>query len=361
MVSIIVPVYRSEQTLTRCVESLLAQDYRDIEILLIVDGPPDGSGVLADALAETDDRIRVIHQPNQGVSRARNQGLKQARGEYIRFVDSDDYVQPNELSLMVQRLQQDGSDLVIAGFHHLYYGRKITRLPHMDGVLNTRRDFEAMRQLYADGLLNMPWNKLFVRSRIIERRGADRMCPLAFPEDISLGEDLLFNQSYIMDTDKISVMRICVCEYVQDDRGTTLSTKERDDKVEMALLLYRRSAAFFGRLYARVDLTFLKEKVVTTFLDEMECLGFEQGSAAQKKENLDRYMTACRCFVQKTACRDLRLRQLDYRLLFFFVKKNQKAVVRCLIVCRTHVVRTVRFFDRLWCACGRTGAGGEIL
>lgn len=359
MVSIIVPVYRSEQTLTRCVESLLAQDYRDIEILLIVDGPPDGSGVLADALAQTDDRIRVIHQPNQGVSRARNQGLEQARGEYIRFVDSDDYVQPKELSLMVQRLQQDGTDMVIAGFHHLYYGRKITRLPHMDGVLDTRKDFGDMRQLYADGFLNVPWNKLFVRSWIIAPRSADRACPLAFEEDISLGEDLLFNQSYIMDTDRISVMRICVCEYVQDDRGTTLSTKGRDDKIDIALLLYRRSAAFFGHLYAQADLTFLKEKVVTTFLDEMECLGFQKGSAQQKREFLERYMTACRCFVQKNACRDLRLRQLDYRLLFFFVKKNQKAVVRCLIVCRTHVVSIVRILDRLRCALGRIGAEGE--
>ena len=73
MVSVIVPVYKSEQTLERCVNSLLMQDYDDIEILLIVDGPPDGSGILADKLAKTDDRIRVINQTNQGVSESRRQ------------------------------------------------------------------------------------------------------------------------------------------------------------------------------------------------------------------------------------------------------------------------------------------------
>ena len=92
MISVVVPVYKSEKTLEKCVNSLCAQTDRDLEILLVVDGPPDGSGILADELAKKDERIRVINQVNQGVSRARNRGIKEAKGEYIRFVDSDDYV-----------------------------------------------------------------------------------------------------------------------------------------------------------------------------------------------------------------------------------------------------------------------------
>ena len=81
MISVIVPVYRSEKTLQRCVESLLNQTEQDFEILLIVDGPPDNSGVLCKELQKTDSRIRVIEQDNSGVSRARNRGIAEARGE----------------------------------------------------------------------------------------------------------------------------------------------------------------------------------------------------------------------------------------------------------------------------------------
>ena len=361
VVSIIVPVYKSERTLTRCVESLLMQEYRDIEILLIVDGPPDGSGILAEQLAQRDDRIRVINQSNCGVSRARNRGLKEAKGKYIRFVDSDDYVEPDGLSQMVERIERDRSDLVIAGFHHLYFGQTITKIPHMDGLLATKEDFANMRRLYEDGFLNMPWNKLFVRARIM-RGGASGLAKeekrtketnstegqeeYGFPVAISLGEDLVFNQSYIAKTAKISVMQTCVCEYVQDDRGTTLSTKKRDDKIDMALLLHQKSADFFRSLYNDVDLAFLDKKVVTTFLDEMECLGFADANTAEKKEALIKYMAACRRFVQKNNCTRMRLGLLDYRIIFFCVRKNQVALTYLMIVLRTLVVKTVRVMRR---------------
>ncbi len=335
MVSIIVPVYKSEQTLERCVESLLGQTYQDIEILLVVDGPPDGSGILAETLAKKDDRIRVINQSNQGVSKARNKGLSEAKGDYIRFVDSDDYVLPGELSRMVECLERDKSDMVIAGFHHLYFGKTITKLPHMEGVLETKNDFSDMQRLYQDGFLNMPWNKLFCRERIVS----------GFPVDLSLGEDLVFNQNYIAGTSRISVMQICACEYLQDDRGTTLSSKKRDDRIEMALLLHRKSTQFFQGLYGKQNLRFLDEKVITTFLDEMELLGFADGSGREKKENLKTYMEACRQFMQKQGCMHLRPALPDYRIILYFVRKNSLTMTMLMIRLRTIVVRLVRLFS----------------
>ena len=346
MVSIIVPVYKSELTLTRCVESLLAQDYENIEILLIVDGPPDGSGILAQELAKRDDRIRVINQPNQGVSRARNRGLLEARGRFVRFVDSDDYVQPGELSRMVERLLHDGSDMVIAGFHHLYFGRTITKLPHMDGVIETKKDFAHMQRLYEDGFLNMPWNKLFYRERILSNGDGSQRETFGFPVDLSLGEDLVFNQDYIARTERISVMQICSCEYVQDDRGTTLSSKKRDDRIDMALLLHRRSTDFFKALYGERDLGFLDEKVVTTLLDEMECLGFADGNGREKRESLKKYMKACRRFMQEQNCSQFCPALLDYRIILFFVRKNQLHVTYLMICLRTLVVRLSRALPR---------------
>ena len=109
--SVIVPVYKVEAVLPRCIESILNQTITDFELILVDDGSPDGSGAICDAYAERDSRIRVIHQQNGGVSRARNAGLDAAQGEYIVFVDSDDYVDVNYL----EAFDLEPVDLIVSG------------------------------------------------------------------------------------------------------------------------------------------------------------------------------------------------------------------------------------------------------
>ena len=104
MVSIIVPVYNGEKFITRCVESVLAQTYTAFELILVNDGSKDNSGAICDALAQKDNRIRVIHQKNGGVSRARNRGLDAAKGDVIGFIDADDYFAPNLLETALSEM-----------------------------------------------------------------------------------------------------------------------------------------------------------------------------------------------------------------------------------------------------------------
>lgn len=106
LVSVIVPVYNILDCLERCVDSLLAQTYKKMEILLVDDGSTDGTGTLCDQLAEKDSRIRVFHKENGGSSSARNVGIQQARGEYLGFVDSDDYVEPDMYERLLEVLRQ---------------------------------------------------------------------------------------------------------------------------------------------------------------------------------------------------------------------------------------------------------------
>ncbi len=334
MVSVIVPVYKSEQTLERCVNSLLAQDYEDIEILLIVDGPPDGSGILADKLAQTDGRIRVINQVNQGVSKARNRGISEAKGEYIRFLDSDDFVEEHSISPLVEALERDGSDLVIAGFHHLYFGDKIEKIPGVTGTYELSEAAEELRALYVGGFLNMPWNKLFRTDKIKAQ----------FPTDRTLGEDLLFNMQYILGAKKISVIGDCVCEYIQDDRGTTLSTKKRDDKIETALYLCQKSKEFFGALgmNSPQELSFLDTKVITTFLDEVEMTGFADADRREKRRMVQSYADATREFLAQGEDKVIRPDKLDYKIIYFFLKRNQIKMTMCMVTLRTWVVKLVR-------------------
>lgn len=118
-ISVIVPVYKSEGFLRKCAGSILRQTCRDLEVLLVDDGSPDQSGALCDAIAREDSRVRVIHKPNGGVSSARNLGLAEAAGEYIAFVDSDDWLEPNALELLLRALTENGADCAGCGHYNV--------------------------------------------------------------------------------------------------------------------------------------------------------------------------------------------------------------------------------------------------
>lgn len=346
MVSIIVPVYKSEKTLTRCVESLLCQTYKEIEILLVVDGPPDDSGILALELAKRDERIRILNQKNQGVSCARNFGLREARGEYIRFVDSDDYVMPDSVEILVGVMEETGADLVIAGFHHQYFGRRILKLPDLQQGKQTykllEKEYEIEKvtmihaqeylyRLYLTGFLNMPWNKLFKKSLIQE----------FFRKELNLGEDLLFNLAYMEKVKNFAVVQASVCEYIQDDRGTTLSTKRREDKLKLTLEFYEEVRKAFAKLYG--DLTgsrILRDKLVSEFLDDVEGLAFEKGmTKGEKKQVISLYQEQLQKVIKEAEGERISLQLLDYKIIYFFMKRGRTNLTYLMIWLRGVVVK----------------------
>ncbi len=125
LISVIVPVYKVEEYLPRCVESLINQTYKNLEIILIDDGSPDNCGKICDEYAKKDKRIKVIHKENGGVSSARNLGIDKARGEFITFVDSDDYLEMNMYEKMMCKQVKDNSDLVFCRYKEVYTNHKI--------------------------------------------------------------------------------------------------------------------------------------------------------------------------------------------------------------------------------------------
>ncbi len=122
-VSIVVPVYNVERYLQQCVESLIHQTYTDLEILLVDDGSTDQSGQMCDEYAEKDERIKVIHQQNAGAANAKNAGIDAATGEYLTFIDSDDYVDLDWVACMVETLENNHTDLVECGLDQVYKDR----------------------------------------------------------------------------------------------------------------------------------------------------------------------------------------------------------------------------------------------
>lgn len=119
-ISIIVPVYNVEQYLEKCVDSILNQTFKDFELILVDDGSPDNSGAICDQYAEKDSRVRVIHKENGGLSDARNAGIEAARGKYLGFIDSDDYIADDMYELLYNNIIEENADLSICGIYDVY-------------------------------------------------------------------------------------------------------------------------------------------------------------------------------------------------------------------------------------------------
>lgn len=336
MISIIIPVYRSEQTLERCINSICEQTYQDWEAIMIVDGPPDASGILADKLSESDARIRVIHQENQGVSVARNVGIEAAKGCYIAFLDSDDYLEKNALKSMIQAMEPpDGleCDLVIAGFHHIFFGKDIVKVPSMQGVYDLQNAEQVFLNLYGEQFLNMPWNKLYKKALIQQ----------GFPLHMNLGEDLCFNLQYMEQIRFLHVIQEPICNYIQDDRGTTLSTRRREDRIETALTLYHTVLDFCERYFISTSAErkkVLLSKVAVEFLDACENLTFEiPNDRKGREEELKKFKKAWSSIAGNEKPE---LKLLDYKIIYFWFSKGNLKVTDFMIWLRGIVVKMVR-------------------
>ena len=123
LLSVIVPVYKVEQYLEKCVDSILGQTFKNIEIILVDDGSPDNSGVICDEYAKKDHRIEVIHKSNGGVSNARNVAIEQANGEYLMFIDSDDIVSDDLCKVLFEMLKNNNADISICNATHIFDDR----------------------------------------------------------------------------------------------------------------------------------------------------------------------------------------------------------------------------------------------
>lgn len=216
-ISIIVPVYKVESYLNRCIDSILAQSFTDFELILVDDGSPDKCGEICDLYAEKDNRIRVLHKENGGLSSARNIGIKNAMGKYIGFVDSDDYIRQDMFSVLYQAAEKYSSDLVICDLLKVYENQIVNEDLSIDEGLNHFTNLQALNDLYeysngafTTGITNSQW-WIFAVNKLYKK---DLFKNIRF-ENGRIFEDEFIAHKIIYSCSKITVVKKKLYYYVQ--------------------------------------------------------------------------------------------------------------------------------------------------
>lgn len=245
MISIIVPVYKVEKYLPKCIESILNQTYKDFELVLIDDGSPDDCPQICDEYAAKDERIIVIHQKNRGVSAARNAGLNIAKGEYIGFVDSDDFIEPKMYELMLQAIQNNQVDLAVCGYDYVDEDGIVTR-PY-----NNKEDEIITQKEVLKRYFDMPpsirlgvWNKLFKN---------DLLQGIYFTEGIKGAEDAEFLGKYLQSVKKAVVVHKPLYRNCERQGSATRGALKADSVVP-ALDIYLKTRAYINHMYPELEL-----------------------------------------------------------------------------------------------------------
>lgn len=183
LISIIVPVYNVEKYLARCIDSIINQTYKNFEIILVDDGSKDKSNQICDEFSKKDCRVKVIHKKNEGVSAARNEGLKQSKGKYISFVDADDWIEKNFLFEMYSELKKYNVDYITCGYNRVYEN-------HIEILNNNLTEELVSANEYIIKILNVQNGYGFAHMKLISKEAIGN---IRFNTNISVGEDALFN------------------------------------------------------------------------------------------------------------------------------------------------------------------------
>lgn len=276
MVSIIVPVYNVEDRIGKCIESILAQTFRDFELILIDDGSKDHSLDVCKQYEKKDSRIRLLTQENSGVSATRNRGIQCAKGEYIEFVDSDDYIAPTMVASLVEAIEQTQADMAVCGILKEFPDHEENILPLMDGKVQVRELQQTYPNIFSNYVLHSPVNKLYRREKIQK----------PFVLDLSFGEDYTFNLTYLRTADSIVFLQQALYYYII--APNSLINTYSPNRIAVSERLYLEGMAFCQDVGleqpAKANLSANFLEVLFYALSDLYC--FSGQSSAQKRSTL---------------------------------------------------------------------------
>ena len=335
-VSIIVPVYNGEKVLQRCVDSILTQDYKDIEVILVDDGSKDTSFKIISEYAQKDNRVVPVHKNNGGVSSTRNKALSMASGDYIQFLDVDDWLPFDSTKQLVRAMEENDAQMVIGDFYRVVDDTISKKGSIKDDGLISRNEYaDKMMLTPADFYYGVLWNKLY-RKDIIDKYN------IRMDENISYCEDTIFNLEYLLHVDNIYVLKVPVYYYVKTEGSLVSQNLNLESTVNMKTSVIKYYNQFYKNIldeeaYENRKL-FIYSYLVSFSTDslsipffEAKKLGKETGNRIYYDKQLshnewmaDYLKSAFLDQLLNTVAQQSKLDLNEVKILYFLYKKNKE-------------------------------------
>jgi len=318
-VSVIVPIYKVEKYINNCVDSIINQTYSNLEIILVDDGSPDKCPQICDEYKKKDNRVKVFHQVNGGVSSARNNGIKNASGDYIVFIDSDDYYNPNSVETMVRHIEDD-TDLIVGGIKVIKSKDKTKKIIPLNKKYTEEEIEKYIAKSYYDDFFTSVTNKMYKASIL-------KTCK--FNNELNFGEDFDFNFQFIKNVKSVKTISNLIYNYITYKNQESLS-KIKD--YEAQIICYQEQY--------NILIDYLREKKSTLKVINkiMQAIFFIQRNLIQN----DRYSKKDKfCFLNK-------LKQNDFCLNVFKASKINslrmfivKSILRLPVKLKYSILRVI--------------------
>ncbi|MBQ9494587.1 MAG: glycosyltransferase family 2 protein [Treponema sp.] len=267
LVSVLVPVYNIERYIGLCLESIIKQSYKNLEIIVVDDGSTDRSGEICDLYAKNDSRIKVIHKENGGLVSARKSAMSVATGEYVGYVDGDDWLDAGFFSAMIVAMEQTDSDAVVAGFSREFFGKSVSILNAISCGVYSGKELENLYSsmiscgdFFRHGITTYLWNKLF-KMHVI------KYSQLAVDERITIGEDGASVYPALLKSKRICVVDNCAYHYRQREDSMLKKTSSFKEDAERLSVLYDYLKKAFNEDLSKYGLLQqLQKYVLSTFI-----------------------------------------------------------------------------------------------
>ncbi|HFI0550285.1 TPA: glycosyltransferase family 2 protein [Streptococcus suis] len=309
-ISIIVPIYNAERHLEECINSIVGQSYKNIEIILINDGSTDSSERIVSSFLENHDNIRYISQYNSGPSKTRNKGLQYASGDYIMFVDSDDYLS----NTICERLIAHDADIVMCKSYKFKNGDKF-ETDDFASVTHIRQisdiGFKEFETLYKNTQFNPPFCKLYKKSLITT----------LFKEDLDLGEDIIFNFEYLKNCQTFMFLDEALYYYRVGD-ANSLSNKFDDKRIEKVHIVYEETSRLCTEIFGNnfninlLKSNFLRESCICI----KKLIVSNQYGLTETRERIKSDLALYKLVDYVTS--DWENESLSFKLFFYLIRKK---------------------------------------
>ena len=260
-VSIIIPIYNAQMHLSRCIDSVLKQDFEDFELLLMDDGSKDSTPEICDEYRKKDDRVIVVHKENSGVSDTRNKAISLAKGEYLQFLDSDDWITPDATGLLVHMAEEHQCEMVIADFYRVIGDRLSAKGRIREDCILSREEFAMeMMENPADFYYGVLWNKLYRRDIIDKYQ-------LFMDKDISWCEDFIFNMEYIRHVKQVYTLHVPMYYYVKTPGSLVSQGTSIAKTIRMKRMVFKCYKEFYKEIFKNEDYEKIRLQVYRFLID----------------------------------------------------------------------------------------------